>query len=59
MKILSYVDSPLAQKRELSCTLVNTLLKAQVNHTSDRGTIVWLSSTEGETSIAIYKLCLY
>ena len=36
MKILSHADSPLAEKWELSCTVVNTLLIAQVNHTSDR-----------------------
>ena len=36
MKILSFVDAPLAQSWAASCTLVNTLLKAQVIHNSDR-----------------------
>ena len=36
MKILSFVDAPFAQSWVASCTLVNTLLKAQVIHNSDR-----------------------
>ena len=36
MKILSFVDAPFAQSWVASSTLVNTLLKAQVIHNSDR-----------------------
>ena len=35
-EILSLMDAPLAQSWVASCTLVNTLLKAQVIHTTDR-----------------------
>ena len=35
-EILSFVDAPLARSWVASCTLANTLLKAQVIHTTDR-----------------------